>query len=198
MKYFKVKVTSLDKKYNADYLIETDNLLTPEEINDLFAPTMLHQVSIDGELERMSVPVNDEEFSLPVKTDWEEVTLEDYFEMLTNSDNIKEVFNLSSLGHVADSTISINRKFPYKVKGKPQYLSFTGMSSSGEIFEDCQKVTIENSKEKVVDSTYKNIISNMRKYKRLTGLDIKRGLFIVTDISEDEYQEEINDSALTL
>ena len=191
-------VTSLDKKYNADYLIETDNLLTPEEINDLFAPTMLHQVSIDGELERMSVPVNDEEFSLPVKTDWEEVTLEDYFEMLTNSDNIKEVFNLSSLGHVADSTISINRKFPYKVKGNPQYLSFTGMSSSGEIFEDCQKVTIENSKEKVVDSTYKNIISNMRKYKRLTGLDIKRGLFIVTDISEDEYQEEINDSALTL
>ena len=38
----------------------------------------------------------------------------------------------------------------------------------------------------------------MRKYKRLPGIDIKRGLFIVTDISEDEYQEEINDSALTL
>lgn len=198
MKYFNVKVTSFDKKYNADYLIETDNLLTPEEINDLFAPTLLHQVSIDGELENMFTPVDDEQFTLPVKTDWKELSLEDYFEMiLSDSDNIKEVFNLSNLGHMADSTISINRRFPYKVKGKPQYLSFTGLSSSGEIFEDCQKVTLENSKEVVIDSTYKNIVSNMRKYKRLTGLDIKRGLFIMTDISEDEYQEEINDSALT-
>ena len=197
MKYFNVKVTSFDKKYHADYLIETDNLLTPEEINDLFAPTLLHQVSIDGELENMYTPIDDEQFALPVKTDWKEISLEDYFEMISDSDNIKEVFNLSSLGHIADSTISINRKFPYKVKGKPQYLSFTGLSSSGEIFEDCQKVTLENSKEVVIDSTYRNIVSNMRKYKRLTGLDIKRGLFIMTDISEDEYQEEINDSALT-
>lgn len=199
MKYFTVGVTSLDNKYTANYLIETDNLLTPEEINDLFTPTMLHQVSIDGELENLARQIDEEEFTIPMKTDWKEIEPENYLDMLvSDNDTIKEVFNLSSLGHVADSTISINRKFPYKIKGKPQYLSFTGMSSSGEIFEDCQKITLETNREKVVDKTYQEIVGNMRKYKRLSGIDIKRGLFIVTDISEDEYQEEVNDSALTL
>ena len=200
MKYFTVKVSSFDKNYHAHYLVEADNLLTPEEIHGLFNPTVIHQVSIDGELENIATPIDDDgdKFAVPVEAHWEEMTPEDYLASLTEGDNIKEVFSLSSLGHVADSTISINRKFSHNIKGVPQYLSFTGLSSSGEVFEDCQKITIESSREKVIDKTYQDIVTNMRKYKRLPGIDIKRGLFIVTDISEDEYQEEINDSALTL
>lgn len=203
MKYFEVKVKSLDKSYKTTYLVETDNLLTPDEIHGLFSSTMLHQLSIDGKLDEMIereevIQTEDgDEIALPLKVDWKELSPEDYLITLTTEDShIKEVFNLSNLGHVADSTISINRKFPSEVKGKTQYLSFTGVSSSGETFEDCKKITLQTNREKLIDKTYRDIVRNMRKYKRIPGLDIKRGFFVMSDISKDEYQEEINDSAL--
>lgn len=205
MKYFRVKVSSPHRNYKTTYLVESDNLLTPDEIQNLFGSAMIHQLSIDGELEPMLEyemkihgSTEDGEVALPVNTSWEEMTPEDYLASLIDDAHVKEVFNLSSLGHVTDSSISINREFKDDIKGKTQYLSFCGISSSGEIFEDCKKITLQSNREKVIDKTYRDIVHNMRKYKRLPGLDLLRGFFVTAEISEEEYNEEINDGVLNL
>lgn len=200
VKYFTVNVSSNDKKYNTDYLVETDSLLTPEEINDLFEPTMVHQLTMDGTLKKFAeddeLAIIDGELSLPIKKKWEEVSPEAYLDSL-NDNHVKEVFNLCSLGYPVDSTISINRRFLEDVKDKPQYLSLMGVALSGEVFEDCQEVTFQSNREEVISKSHQSIVENMRRYKRLDGMDIKRGIFITTDISKDDYQKEINSSVIS-
>ncbi len=176
--------------YSYTYICERDELISSDEVKTLCSNiAALDTVQMMDCLEDV--------VELEVKSESKELP-EDEFAYMVLGRNCQLVDSIRSFGNRFDVFTNIYRVFSHDVSEEPVCYGFDADCGQEPEVDTIGVVDSEHPREEVFEEAWKDLLYQLRRYFKVSGLALKSGVFHVSKMSAQEYEDSRKEREMVL
>lgn len=188
MKYIKMKAKT-DGRFRATYIVSADSLLSQSDIYAYCQQLVLRDMISMSEIED-----EDMEFDL----DDEPLDSDEFLSYMADYQHVRETLRVCVLGNPNDTMLTVFKQYGSDMSDVPQFYTFSAQCSQDQDVDSLGYVDSQHPREEVFEKARKDCLYQLKRYCKIDGLAIYSGLFVITEVTQEDYESAVDDRNLAL
>lgn len=188
MKYVKMTAKT-EGSFKATYVVSADSLLSK---SDVFA--YCQQLTLRDMMNAETLDEDDMEYDL----EDEPLDEDEFLSYMADYQHVRETLRVCVLGNPNDNILSVYKVYHNDMSEIPQFYTFSAQCSQDQEIDSLGYVDGDHPREEVFEKARQDCLYQLKRYCKVDGLTIYSGLFVMAEVDQEDYEQEVDDRDLVL
>lgn len=189
-KFYK-SISTIDA-YKLTHYIEMDSLVSEPEIKEVLSSlvTMHFLQEYNGEVYG----------EMELEIELESIEEDEYLNsvVFSNYNRVRPELTVSMLSNPNDIIYNIVRLYPHDIEEQRYGVLMQAEAGQDAAVTHLEIISPENPREKAITVGQRDCLAQLKKYFQITGTQLRRGIFVIAETSNEEYDEMVQERELIL